>query len=120
MFASGVAASVTTCTALVARLNVLSPSWPAPLLPQHHTPPLRIAHVWLLPAEIAVASLIGPAESVAWTKAALPEPELPIPSWPTSFCPAHHTVPSCRSMQLCRRPSATSVMQSPAHVPFEQ
>jgi hypothetical protein len=44
-----------TSTGVLLSVVVPLPSWPAPLAPQHLTPPpLVSAHVWLEPAEIAV------------------------------------------------------------------
>src|SRR5262245_56219964 len=84
------------------------PSTPAALRPQHiteaPTPPPRVAHEALVPAETHVASVI-PLTST-WVLLKAPGPELPLPSSPDELEPQQPTRPlTCRA-QVCVPPRA--------------
>src|SRR5207237_1083203 len=79
------------------------PSRPLPPSPQHHSAPLAsIAHVASWPAEIETMPVTA-VESLAYV-AAVAAPAFdrvtPLPTWPSSFLPQHHTAPPVRRMQL--------------------
>jgi hypothetical protein len=118
---SGVPSPRTTATAAACGRVALSPSWPDPFAPQHHTlPPARTAHACSRPAPIATASVTTAlVESRASMRTALGTPAIPNPSWPFALSPAHRTVRSCASTQPNRRPNTRSEMHA-AHVPLLQ
>lgn len=79
-----------TLTGVVRYASVPSPSWPAPLSPQHLTVALlSLAHVCSSPPETAVAVVIPDTATGAFEFVVVP-----LPSWPSSLAPQHRTVPS--------------------------
>ena len=73
---------------------VPSPSCPWSFLPHAHTDPsFRVATMWLSKVEIDVT----PVRPLTAAGAHRPAEVVPSPSWPESFAPHAHTVPSDRS-----------------------
>src|SRR5690606_35458338 len=119
-----------TGTALCSTSEPL-PSWPPPIpvpssmqfvvSPQHHTVPSgRIPHVKSAPPVAATTSVTAPAASRTCTGVDSATSAItPLPSWPSSFSPEHHIVPSYLTKQLCWVPWATSTTHC-LHVPPSQ
>ena len=82
-----------------------SPSWPAPLMPQHFTAPAIVsAQVWLLAALIWTTPLPSPTTSTGVRRFVV----VPSPSLPTLLLPQHLAAP-VTTAQVWREPVVTSV-----------
>src|SRR5262245_96509 len=101
------------CTGVVLATVVPSPSWPHWLLPQHQrVPSIFRAQLRRVPSEISATAL--PSALAPACTGVVFEVKVPSPSWPESFAPQHHRVPSVLRAQLCPSPSARSTAALPS------
>jgi hypothetical protein len=86
-----------TATGVLRLTEVVSPSWPWALLPQHCTAPvLKRAQVWALPTAMPATPELKPETATGVLRFVV----LPSPSWPSKLRPQHCTAPVLKRAQV--------------------